>query len=311
MLSRVISANLLSKSGGIMGLTSSQHLFVLRNAAFAIAVVALFAINGCGSGEEATQGEPSTAQKADTTQAQPYDQALTNFVGPAQTDTTQKPAVKPAETKTVATTATDESQKQIDALKMDNTDLRQKNLKLEDDVQKLTSRLNDSEAKYATEKQRSDSLEEAAKMAMATPAAQPATETKKTESMETAVNTEIPMAEYDDALGAFKSKKYADAASAFQKMLDENVPEQIADNCHYWIGEAKYGAKKYTEAITEFESVLKYKKSEKKGDAQFMIGQCYERMGEKAKAKAAFEKVVKDYPMSANVKKAKERWARL
>jgi tol-pal system protein YbgF len=290
-----------------MGLISSRHLFVLRNAAFAFAVLALFALNGCGESEEATQAETS-GQKTDTTttEAQPYDQALTNFVGAAQPDTTQKPA----ETQTVAPT-TGDTQKQIDVLKTDNTDLRQKNLKLEDDVQKLTSRLNDSEARYASEKQRGDSLEEAAKMAMVTAAAQPMAETKRTESVETAVKTEIPMAEYEDALGTFKSKKYADAAVAFQKMLDENVPEEIADNCHYWIGESKYGSKKYSDAIKEFETVMSYKKSEKKGDAQFMIGQCYERMGEKAKAKAAFEKVVKDYPMSANVKKAKERWARL
>lgn len=291
-----------------MGLISAQpNLFVRRNAAIAFAVVALFAINGCGGSEEATQGQ-ATGQTADTTGAKPYDQALTNFVGAQPSDTTQKPIVKPVQQ--TQASPSEEFQKQMDALKTDNTDLRQKNLKLEDDVQKLTSRLNDSEAKYASEKQRADSLEEAAKMAM-TVAAQPMAETKKTESMVTAERTDIPMAEYEDALGAFKSKQYADAAAAFQKMLDEKVPEAIADNCHYWIGESKYASKKYKDALQEFETVLNFKKSEKKGDAQFMIGQCYERMGDKVRAKEAFEKVVKDYPMSANVKKAKERWARL
>lgn len=290
-----------------MGLSSSQqNLKVLRNAAFSLAVFALFAFNGCGGSEESTQGQAS-GQNADTTQAKPYDQALTNFVGGQQVDSTQKPVIKPAQTQT---STADDIQKQMDALKTDNTDLRQKNLKLEDDVQKLTSRLNDAEAKYAAEKQRGDSLEEASKATMAV-AAQPMSETKKTESMETAVKTEIPMAEYEEALGAFKSKKYTDAATAFQKMLDEKVPDEIADNCHYWIGESKYAAKKYKEALQEFDEVLTFKKSEKKGDAQFMIAQCYERMGNKVKAKEAFEKVVKDYPMSPNVKRAKERWARL
>jgi len=288
--------------------TSRQSLFVLRNAVFASMVLALFAVSGCGESEETTQTKGS-AQSSDTTAAKPYDQALTNFVGGPQPDTSQKVAAAPVQTQPQMTAA-DDIQKQMDALKMDNTDLRQKNLKLEDDVQKLTARLNDSEAKYASEKQRGDSLEEAAKMAMAA-SAQAMTETKKTESMETAVKTEIPMAEYEDALGAFKSKKYTDAAAAFQKMLDDKVPEEIADNCHYWIGESKYAAKKYKEALQEFDVVLNFKRSEKKGDAQFMIAQCYERMGNKAKAKEAFEKVVKDYPMSANVKKAKERWARL
>jgi TolA-binding protein len=42
-----------------------------------------------------------------------------------------------------------------------------------------------------------------------------------------------------------------------------------------------------------------------------MIAQCYEITGDKAKAKEAYEKVVKDYPTNNNVKKAKERWGRL
>jgi len=294
-----------------MGLFSSrQSLPVLRNIAFSLAVLAMFAIYGCGGSEEATQAQ-TTTQSTDTTQAKPYDQALTNFVG-AQPDTAQKPAAQVAQAQPQPQPSpSEEMQKQMDALKNDNTDLRQKNLKLEDDVQKLTLRLNDSEARYAAEKQRADSLDEAAKAAMVTVAAQPMTETNKTESMETATKSEIPMAEYEDALGAFKSKKYQDAADAFQRMLDEKVPDEIADNCHYWIGESKYASKKYADALQEFNQVLNFKRSEKKGDAQFMIGQCYERMGNKAKAKEAFEKVVKDYPMSANVKKAKERWARL
>jgi tol-pal system protein YbgF len=292
-----------------MGLNASrQNLFALRNAVFAFTVLAFFAFSGCGGGEEATQQEGST-EAADTAAAQPYDQALTSFVGgepAAQSQNTEDTTAQQQ-----AQPQVDETQKQIDALKTDNTDLRQKNLKLEDDVQKLTARLNDAEAKYAAEKERADSAEEAAKMAAAAVAAQPMTETKKTESMETAMKTEIPMAEYEDALSVFKSKKYDDAANAFQKMIDSGAPEEIADNCHYWIGEAKYGSRKYKDAVQEFETVLKYKRSEKKGDAQFMIAQCYERMGNKVKAKEAFEKVVKDYPMNRNVKKAKERWARL
>jgi tol-pal system protein YbgF len=281
--------------------TSQQISFVLRNASFALIVLAFFALSGCGGSEEATQQDQSQ-QMADS--AKPYDQALTSFVGEKKPDQTE---AKPTQTQT-QTTLADELQKQIDALKTENTDLRQKNLKLEDDVQKLTARLNDAEAKYASEKERADKAEETAKNAVA---AQPMTEAKKTEAVETAFKTEIPMAEYEEALGAFKSKKYDDASSAFQKMLDDKVPEQIADNCHYWIGESKFAKKNYKDAITEFEEVLKFKRSEKKGDAQFMIAQCYERTGNKAKAKEAFEKVVKDFPMSTHVKKAKERWAKL
>ena len=42
-----------------------------------------------------------------------------------------------------------------------------------------------------------------------------------------------------------------------------------------------------------------------------MIARSYENLGSKAKAKAAYEKVVKNYPMSKNVKAAKAHWAKL
>ncbi len=291
-----------------MGFSSSrQNLFVLRSALFALMVLAFFAISGCGGSEEATQGNQS-AQNADSTEAKPYDQALTSFVGEKKTDSTATQA-QPTTTQQPQTATPDDIQKQLDALKTDNTDLRQKNLKLEDDVQKLTARLNDAEAKYAAEKDRADKADEALKTAAT--AAQPMTEVKKTETGETAMKTEIPIAEYEEALGAFKSKKYDDAAAAFQKMLDNKVPDEIADNCHYWIGESNYAKRKYKDALQEFELVMTFKRSEKKGDAQFMMAQCYERMHDKAKAKEAFEKVVKDFPMSNHVKKAKERWAKL
>jgi len=287
-----------------MGLSTSRHnVILLRSALFAFTILAFFALSGCGGSEETAQGEQSAAG-GDSTEAKPYDQALTSFVGEKKVDSTAVTETKPAAQQT---STADDIQKQMDALKTDNTDLRQKNLKLEDDVQKLTARLNDAESKYATEKDRADKAEEALKTA----AAQPMAETKKTEAVETAMKSEIPMAEYEEALGAFKSKKYDDAATAFQKMLDENVPDEIADNCHYWIGESKYAKKKFREAIGQFDTVMTYKRSEKKGDAQFMLAQCYERLGEKAKAKEAFEKVVKDFPMNSHVKRAKERWAKL
>ena len=292
-----------------MGLSTTRHAsFVLKSASFALLVLAFFALSGCGGSEEATQQDQSTIG-ADSTGAKPYDQALTSFVGEKKEDQAPKTEAKPVETQTqVQAPSADELQKQIDALKTENTDVKQKNLKLEDDVQKLTARVNDAEAKYSAEKELADKAEEAAKNAAATLSM---TETKKTESMGFAMKTDIPMAAYEEALGAFKSKKYDDAAASFQKMLDDKVPDEIADNCHYWIGESDFGKKKYSDAMAEFDAVLKYRRSGKKGDAQFMIAQCYERTGQKAKAKEAFEKVVKDYPTNAHVKKAKARWAKL
>jgi len=168
----------------------------------------------------------------------------------------------------------------IDSLETENVNLQQKLIKLEQDNSTLGSRLSDAEAKLKAE------MEKAA----APPPPPPVTAT------------------YEGAHKAFEEKKYDDAIQMFQALLDGGIAEDMADNCHYWIGESNFGKKAFAEAVKHFEMVTQYKVSEKKGDAYFMLGRCYEAMGDKAKAKEMYEKVVKDYPTNNN---AKENWGRL
>ena len=172
-------------------------------------------------------------------------------------------------------------QKMIDSLQADNINLKQKLVKFEQDNSTLNARLTDVEAKLKAE------LEKAA----AVPKPPPAT--------------------YEGAQKAFSEKKYDDAIQMFEALLTSGIAEDQADNCHYWIGESYFGKKEYKEALKHFEGVFQYKSSEKKADAQYMIARCYESVVDKAKAKEAYEKVVKDYPTSDKVTKAKERWGRL
>ena len=116
---------------------------------------------------------------------------------------------------------------------------------------------------------------------------------------------------YDAALEAFNSRNYDEAAKGFKAIVDAGSDADVTSRAKYWLGETYFAQKKYKEALPLFQETLKHKNSEKKADAQFMIAQTYERLGDKVKAKAAYEKVVKDYPMSKNVKRAKARWANL
>lgn len=177
-------------------------------------------------------------------------------------------------------------QLKIDSLETENVNLKQKLVKMEQDNNTVSARLSDVEAKLKAE------LDKAA--APPPPAPAPA-----------------PTASYGDALKAFGEKKYDDAIQMLQALLDGGAPEDIADNCHYWMGESYFGKKDYKEAMKHLEMVFQYKASEKKGDAYYMMGRCYEMIGDKVKAKESYEKVVKDYPTNNNVKKAKERWGRL
>lgn len=172
-------------------------------------------------------------------------------------------------------------QKKIDSLEAETISLKQKLVKFEQDNSTLNARLTDAEAKLKAELEK----------ATAVPKPPPAT--------------------YEGAQKAFQDKKYDEAIQMFQTLIDGAIPEEQADNCHYWIGESYFGKKEYKEAAKSFETVFQYKTSEKKADAQYMLGRCYEALGDKAKAKEAYEKVTKDYPTSDKVKKAKERWGRL
>ena len=172
-------------------------------------------------------------------------------------------------------------QMKIESLEAENINLKQKIVKLEQDNGTLNARIADVEEKLKAE------LEKAA----AVPKPPPAT--------------------YEGAMKAFGEKKYDDAIQMLETLLTGGIAEDQADNCHYWIGESFFGKKQYIDAMKHFEMVFQYKGSEKKGDAQYMMGRCYEATGDKAKAKDAYEKVTKDYPTSNNVTKAKERWGKL
>jgi len=188
---------------------------------------------------------------------------------------------------TAITRAPSPEQRKIDSLETANVTLKQKLVKLEQDNNVLNTRLSDVEAKLKAE------LDRAAAAAQPPPP------------------PPAPAATYEGAQKAFAEKKYDDAIQMFQALLDGGASEDVADNCHYWIGESYFGKKDYKEAVKQFETVFQYKTSEKKGDAYFMLGRSYELLGDKAKAKESFEKVVKDYPTNNNVQKAKEHWGRL
>jgi tol-pal system protein YbgF len=274
----------------------------IRNGFFFLFLGA-FLLIGCGGGEEATKEEQTpqeTAKPVETVEPEkakeekPMDQALTSFIGGDTEKVIEAP--KPA---TIPITQLQQYEKQIEDLRTENTGLKQKNVKLEQENRGINSRISDLEAKVTAEKMRADRAEEQAKSAVLAP--------KVVEEKPTPVSAST----YDDALKAFNSRKYAVAAKGFKALIDGGSDAELMGRAKYWLGETYFAQKKYNDALALFQESLSIKKSEKKADAQFMIGQTYEHLGNKAKAKAAYEKVVKNYPMSKNVKRAKERWAKL
>jgi len=241
----------------------------LWRAAVALGLFAgMLFISGCGGGEEATKDSD--------------DAALTSFIG-------EKPVQEQPSEVSVS-----EIDKELEELRGENTQLKQKILKLEEDNRALNSELSDTDRQLLAEKARADSL------ARLSPAAR----------------TPLPAggalpSQYEEALMDFRAGRYDNAIQKFQGLLDGGIDPRYADNCQYWLGECNFAKRNYSRAISHFESVLATKSSEKKGDAQYMVGRSYEQLGNKAKAREAYQSFIDNYPSSKLIPRAQERVAKL
>jgi len=193
-----------------------------------------------------------------------------------------------------------DQQKQMEEVQTENTSLRQRIVKLEQDKTNLEARLSEADTKASMERERAEKAE--ADLAEALKPKAPAPVEMPNRS------ADMPMG-YAEAWQAFSARNYDDAIAQFEALLGGGVATNWADNCHYWIGECNYGKRSFQEAVTHFEMVMGYSGSEKMGDAHFMMAQSYDRLGDKAKAKAHYESVAKDFPTNAKVELAKQRAA--
>jgi len=103
---------------------------------------------------------------------------------------------------------------------------------------------------------------------------------------------------YNEGRAAFESRNYNDAIQLFESLLASSTNNSLADNAQYWIGESQYALRQYNSALLSFEKVFTFTKSNKKDDAQFKLGMCYLRKGDKQKAQEEFDRLRIDYPKS-------------
>ena len=177
----------------------------------------------------------------------------------------------------------------VDSLSNENRRLRQQLEAVSTENRNLSSRVGDLETKL--------------REARATPPPPPAPKPP--------AQTMDMTARYSNALGEYRKRNFAAAITQFESLLNDGIREDLTDNCHYWIGESNYGMGKYQEAIGHFERVFAFKHTEKRDDAQLMIGNSYLAMGNKKAARDAYNKLISSYPASTFVRKAQEKLGRL
>ncbi|HDY86873.1 MAG TPA: tol-pal system protein YbgF [bacterium] len=101
---------------------------------------------------------------------------------------------------------------------------------------------------------------------------------------------------YNSALTDYRAKRYEAAISGFKEVLSVSPTSTLADNAQYWIGECYDAMGNYENALSAFNNVFDYPKSNKYPDAQVKIGLIYVKLDKTDLAKNEFKAVIDNYP---------------
>lgn len=118
-------------------------------------------------------------------------------------------------------------------------------------------------------------------------------------------NNSPAMIEYKQAVALFNQKAYDDARSAFGRLLDQGIQEDLADNCEYWIGESEFAVGHWADAIRSFERVIAMEGSNKRADAMLMMGRSFDHMRQYARGMAFYQRLVDEFPNAAATRSAR------
>lgn len=116
-------------------------------------------------------------------------------------------------------------------------------------------------------------------------------------------------AEYQEGVDLFNRRQYDHAREWFARLLEEGIREDLADNCEYWLGECDFARGRWTQALESFERVVALRGSNKRADALLMLGRSLEILRQTSRARAAYERLVREFPSSsaANVGRSRLR----
>jgi tol-pal system protein YbgF len=136
----------------------------------------------------------------------------------------------------------------------------------------------------------------------------------------TPARTGIDAAREDDALAAaradetfgrafdsMRSGRYSEAIPQFREYLRKNPRSDYADDAQYYIGESYYSTRDYNRAILEFNEVLlKYPRGKRVPAALLRQATAFAELGDKVDARLILQKLVGEYPNTAEAARARE-----
>ena len=117
-----------------------------------------------------------------------------------------------------------------------------------------------------------------------------------------------PDAIYQRGIDAFKAGDLPKAREQFSRFIELFPNHELTANAHYWLGETYYSDKVYDQAILEIEKVIKNFPTKGKVPAALLKqGMAFKELGDTKSARFVFKKLIENYPLSDEVKLAKEK----
>ncbi|MEO7243020.1 MAG: tol-pal system protein YbgF [Variovorax sp.] len=118
--------------------------------------------------------------------------------------------------------------------------------------------------------------------------------------------------DFDAALVLFRGGQFAQAQTSFADFVRRNPQSGYNPSALFWLGNAQYATKNYSEAIANFRSMLTLAPDHPKApEAVLSIANCQLELKDTRAAKRTLEDLVKAYPQSEAAQAGKERLSRL
>ncbi len=117
---------------------------------------------------------------------------------------------------------------------------------------------------------------------------------------------------YQTALQAFNEGRYSQSIDMLTELRRSDPNSIYAPNYEYWRGESFYALGQYERAIQSFTTVqTQFAGSAKSDDAEFKIAESYDKLGDRSRARLAYERLLAVHPDTEYRPRAENKLKRL